>query len=407
MASTFSTRLRIELIAAGEQANSWGGTTNTNLGTLLEKAIAGIASVAHTDAASYTLTTNNGADDEARCMILKVTGTLTAARNVVCPGVEKLYIVSNETTGGYAITIKTSGGTGISVANGKKKIVYCDATNVVDAVPAAGDAEIEALAGLTSAADKVPYFTGSGTAAVADFTTAARNLLDDASASAMRTTLGLVIGTDVQAYDAELAALAGLTSAADKVPYFTGSGTAATATLTSAARSVLDDTTVGAMRTTLGTPPTPLYAHYQNQQTSGTNGPTYTSGAWRTVTLNTEVYDADAIGSLSSNQVTLAAGSYEVWWTMSATRTSSTSSGRSRLYNASDTSAVAQGINRCGSGSGVGGDDVGSSGFAFFTIAGSKAFELQYYTSVTTSTNTAVSSGEVEIYADLFIKKVA
>jgi hypothetical protein len=113
------------------------------------------------------------------------------------------------------------------------------------------DAELAALAGLVSAADKIAYFTGSGTAATTDFTSFARQLVDDTSFSAMRTTLGLAIGSDVQAYNANLGALAGLTGAAAKGVQFTGAGAMATYDLSSFALTLLDDVDPPAMRATL------------------------------------------------------------------------------------------------------------------------------------------------------------
>lgn len=135
------------------------------------------------------------------------------------------------------------------------------------------DAELTALANLVSAADKLPYFTGSGAASLAEFTTFARTLLDDADALTARGTLGLGTAAthnheDYQVADAELAAIAGLTSAADKVPLFTGSGTATLMDVTAAGRALLDDTDNTAQRATLGLGSAATHAHSDYQAAS-------------------------------------------------------------------------------------------------------------------------------------------
>ena len=121
----------------------------------------------------------------------------------------------------------------------------------------ASDAELTALAGLTSAADKGIQFTGSGTAATFDLTAAGKALLDDADAAAQRTTLGLgtaatAASGDFQAASANLSALAGQTGAADKVSYWTAAATLALATLTAFGRSLIAAADAAGVRTLLG-----------------------------------------------------------------------------------------------------------------------------------------------------------
>jgi len=132
MASTYSTNLALELMGTGDQSGSWGTTTNTNLGTLLEQAIVGYATQAVTDGADTTLTITNGTSSTGRNYVILLNGTLTAARNVIVPAVQKPYIFVNSTTGGFAVTVKVSGQTGVTIANGKKAIVYTNGTDVIE-----------------------------------------------------------------------------------------------------------------------------------------------------------------------------------------------------------------------------------------------------------------------------------
>jgi hypothetical protein len=130
MPSTYSTSLGLELIGNGEQAGTWGTTTNNNLGTLLEAAIAGVEPITLTGG-DYTLTDYNGLPDQARSAVLVFGGLLAAPCNVIAPAVEKVYIVRNFSNA--TVTVKASGGNGVAIANAASEVIFCDGTNFYSA----------------------------------------------------------------------------------------------------------------------------------------------------------------------------------------------------------------------------------------------------------------------------------
>jgi len=127
MASTYSSSLKLTLIGDGEQAGTWGSTTNNNW-NLIEQAVTGVNGIDLTGLTTYTLTNYNGTTDEARNLVLLFTGTPASTVTINVPLQNKFYIVQNQT--GQTITMSASGGSvSLSIPAGVTAQVYCDAAN--------------------------------------------------------------------------------------------------------------------------------------------------------------------------------------------------------------------------------------------------------------------------------------
>lgn len=124
MPTSYTSRLRLAKPANGELNNTWGTVVNDNITEMVDQAVAGVSSIALSDA-NYVLSTANGTSDQARNAVLVFTGALTATRTITTPAVSKLYVVKNSTTGSQSITV-TCGGVGVTVPAGQTYVLYTD-----------------------------------------------------------------------------------------------------------------------------------------------------------------------------------------------------------------------------------------------------------------------------------------
>jgi hypothetical protein len=129
MASSYTSRIRLEKQADGENPNSWGLILNQNVIDLVDEAIAGYT-VVSVSSVPVSLTSNDGSTDQSRNMSLEIAGTLTADVTITVPSQEKLYFIRENTTGSFVTKIKTAGGTATELTQTTNLMVACDGTEI-------------------------------------------------------------------------------------------------------------------------------------------------------------------------------------------------------------------------------------------------------------------------------------
>ena len=179
MASTYTTNTGIELIANGEQSGTWGDTTNTNL-QIIDRLTNGIGTIT-LSGTTHTLTTTDGSLSDGQYRVLLLAGSPSGTNTItVTPNDQtKLFFVKNNS--GQSAIFSQGSGANVTIPNGESAIIYCD-----------GAGSGAAVVNLSATFDLTTFLEASN------------NLSDVGNASTARTNLGVAIGSDVLAYDANL-----------------------------------------------------------------------------------------------------------------------------------------------------------------------------------------------------------
>ena len=134
MASTYSS-LKIELIGTGDQAGTWGNTTNTNLGTAIEEAITGSSNVTFASSNAAIALADTNAAQTARNLRLNLVGTISSVQTLFVPAIEKQYLVTNGLSNSVIISNGSNAsptGTTVTIPTGRSAVIFNDATNIAE-----------------------------------------------------------------------------------------------------------------------------------------------------------------------------------------------------------------------------------------------------------------------------------